>query len=235
MTQLMKPLEGILLIDKEADRTSFSLVHLLRKLTHVKKIGHAGTLDPFATGLLILLIGKKFTTLSGKMIDMDKEYEATVFLGKTSTTYDPEGPIEEVSSRIPTLEEILETLKSFQGTVEQIPPMFSAKKIQGKKLYNLARKGITVDRKPILVTLKTEFKEYCYPFLKLTITCTKGTYIRSIAHDLGQKLQVGAYLYALKRTRIGHYHLSDALVEERLKNDPLSLSHHLLSHSLVSS
>lgn len=225
---MMKPLEGILLVAKEANRTSFSVVHLLRKLTHVKKIGHAGTLDPFATGLLILLIGKKYTTLSGKMIDMDKEYDATIFLGKTSHTYDPEGPIEEVSSRIPSLDEITETLRSFQGTVEQIPPMFCAKKIQGKTLYKLARKGITVERKPIQVTLRTELKEYCYPFIKLKVTCTKGTYIRSIAHDIGQKLQVGAYLSALERTRIGPYQLADALLEETLKNDPLLLSNHLI-------
>lgn len=227
--QTMKPaLEGLLLVDKAPNRTSFSLVHLLRKLTHIQKIGHAGTLDPFATGLMIMLIGKKYTTISAQMTGMDKEYIGTVCLGTTSATYDPEGPLETVSDRVPSLEEITQVLQEFQGTVEQIPPMFSAKKVKGKKLYELARKGISIERAPVKVTLNTELLDYSYPLIQLKITCSKGTYIRSIAHDIGQKLQVGAYLSALERTRIGPYRLADAVSETSLKEDSFSFFEHLI-------
>ena len=211
MTPLMTINEGILLVNKPAGKTSFSLIGALRKKTGIKKIGHAGTLDPFATGLMIILIGKKFTTQSDTFLNHDKEYEATVHLGIETTTYDPEGAITSQHDRIPSLQELEAALTQFQGTIQQIPPMFSAKKIQGKKLYELARKGIEVERKAATVTVKTELVDYSYPELKLKISCSKGTYIRSIAFDLGRVLGCGAHLKKLTRTRCGPYHLNDSI------------------------
>lgn len=220
-------IEGLLLVNKAPDRTSFSLVSLLRKLTQVRKIGHAGTLDPFATGLMIMLIGKNYTRLSDKMIGMDKEYIATLQLGSISNTFDTEGPIEKISDIEPSLEELNTVINEFQGKIEQTPPMFSAKKVNGKKLYELARKGITIERKPIHVSVKTEIIEYNYPNVIIKVECSKGTYIRSIAHDIGQKLKIGAYLTALQRTRVGPYHLKDAVDEASLKDENFSFSEHL--------
>ena len=170
-----------------------------------------GTLDPFASGVMILLIGKTFTSQSDTFIGQDKEYEAVVHLGVETTTYDPEGEITSTSAQIPTLAEVEEALKQFQGTIQQIPPMFSAKKIKGKKLYELARKGIEVERAPVTLTVHTELLSYNYPELTLKISCSKGTYIRSIASDLGKVLGSGAHLKKLTRTRCGPYLLKDCI------------------------
>lgn len=195
--------EGILPINKPASKTSFSLVSVLRKLTQVRTIGHAGTLDPFATGVMVLLIGKRFTTLSSQFLGQDKEYIANVHLGIETTTYDPEGEVTATNPLVPSLSAVDEALAQFQGTINQTPPMFSAKKVQGKKLYELARKGIIIDRKAVPVTVETTLLDYNYPFLSLKIHCSKGTYIRSIAHDLGQLLGCGAHLAQLTRTKSG--------------------------------
>lgn len=203
--------EGILLVDKPIGRTSFSLISALRKKTHIKKIGHAGTLDPFASGVMILLIGRDFTTKADTFINQDKEYEATLHLGIETTTFDPEGAITAQNGTIPALSQIEEALKAFQGTIQQIPPMFSAKKIKGKKLYELARKGIEVERQPVTLTVQTELLSYSYPELSLRIACSKGTYIRSIASDLGKALGCGAHLKKLTRTRCGPYLLKDCI------------------------
>lgn len=203
--------EGILLVNKPIGKTSFSLITALRKNTGIKKIGHAGTLDPFASGVMILLIGKTFTAQSDTFIGQDKEYEATLHLGIETTTFDPEGEITAQSSAVPSLAQIEEALQHFQGTIQQIPPMFSAKKIQGKKLYELARKGIEVERKSVTLTVHTELLSYSYPELTLQISCSKGTYIRSIASDLGKMLGCGAHLKQLTRTRCGPYHLKDCI------------------------
>ena len=185
--------EGILPVYKPAGSTSFSLVRALRKKTQIQKIGHAGTLDPFAEGVMILLIGRTFTRQADTFLSQDKEYAATLHLGIETTTFDPEGEITAQSDIIPSLPQIQQALLEFQGTISQIPPMFSAKKIQGKKLYELARKGIEVERKPVLITLQTQLISYNYPDLNLHVTCSKGTYIRSLADDLGKKLGCGAY------------------------------------------
>ncbi len=203
--------EGVLLVNKPVGKTSFSLIGALRKKTGIKKIGHAGTLDPFASGVMILLIGRTFTAQSDSFIGQDKEYEALVHLGIQTTTFDPEGEITGQSDLVPTLAEVEEALNAFQGTIQQIPPMFSAKKINGKKLYELARKGIEVERKPVTLTVQTELISYCYPELALKISCSKGTYIRSIASDLGQALGCGAHLKKLTRTRCGPYLLKDCI------------------------
>ncbi|MBP7074960.1 MAG: tRNA pseudouridine(55) synthase TruB [Rhabdochlamydiaceae bacterium] len=203
--------KGVLLVDKPRGKTSFSLVTALRKKTGIQKIGHAGTLDPFATGLMILLIGKEFTRLSDTYLTTEKEYETTAILGISTDSYDCDGQTISTSSYIPTLAEVEKALLNFQGQVEQTPPMFSAKKIQGKPLYKLARKGIEIPRAPVLVTLKTTLLSYTYPTLKLHIVCSKGTYIRSIAHDLGALLTCGAHLSELRRLRCGSYHISESI------------------------
>lgn len=203
--------EGIFPAYKPAGKSSFDLIRHLRRLTPIKKIGHAGTLDPFAQGVMILLIGREFTKQAVTFINQDKEYEALILLGIETDTHDPEGTIIAESSIVPTADQIAETLTHFQGTISQIPPMFSAKKINGQKLYNLARKGIEIARKPISVTLKTTLLSYNYPRLHLHISCSKGTYIRSLAHDIGRALTCGAHLKTLTRTRCGPYHLKDCL------------------------
>jgi tRNA pseudouridine55 synthase len=203
--------QGVLLVDKPTGKTSFSLVTALRKKTGIQKIGHAGTLDPFATGLMILLIGKDYTRLSDTFLGAEKEYETTLTLGISTDSYDCDGQITSKSNAIPSLVEIEKALQNFQGTIQQIPPMFSAKKIQGQTLYKLARKGIEIPRAPSTVTLKTTLISYNYPHLKLHIVCSKGTYIRSIAHDLGTLLICGAHLSELRRTRSGSYHISQSI------------------------
>jgi len=203
--------EGVLLVDKPEGKTSFSLVTALRKLTRIQTIGHAGTLDPFATGLMVMLIGKNFTRLSQTYLCQDKEYVCKLYLGITTDSYDCDGKTTATSPLIPTLADIEKALLSFQGTVMQTPPMFSAKKIEGKKLYELARKGIEIERKPALVTLKTTLLDYAYPYLSLNVFCSKGTYVRSIAHDLGNLLGCGAHLCQLRRIRSGNFHIKDSI------------------------
>jgi len=216
-TPVNPKLEGILLLDKSAGPTSFSLVRTLRKLTNIQKIGHAGTLDPFATGLMIYLIGKNYTKKSDIFLNLDKEYIATLKLGASTNTFDLDGQIQNRSDTIPTLSQIEEALNSFQGKIKQVPPMFSAKKVRGKKLYDLARKGIEIQREPIEITVQTALLSYEYPFVRLKVTCSKGTYIRTIGHDLGVMLNSYAYLTELQRTRIGPYHLSDSISQKDLE------------------
>ena len=203
--------QGVLLVDKPRGKTSFSLVTALRKKTGVQKIGHAGTLDPFATGLMVLLIGKDFTRLSDTFLSSEKEYETTLLLGTSTDSYDCDGQTTSTSDYIPTLHEVETALQKFQGTIQQTPPMFSAKKVQGKPLYKLARKGIEIPRAPVDVTLKTTLLSYAYPQLMLHVVCSKGTYIRSIAHDLGTLLTCGAHLCQLRRLRSGSFHLSESI------------------------
>lgn len=203
--------EGVLLVDKPRGKTSFSLVSALRRLTRIEKIGHAGTLDPFATGLMVMLVGKNFTRQSDSFLTQEKEYDCVARLGITTDSYDCDGQTTATSDLIPTLAQIETALTSFQGAVEQTPPMFSAKKIDGQKLYNLARKGIEVERKSVLVTLKTTLLSYDYPYLFLNVVCSKGTYVRSIAHDLGIMLGCGAHLSELRRIRSGNFHVKDSI------------------------
>ncbi|MBM3202159.1 MAG: tRNA pseudouridine(55) synthase TruB [Chlamydiae bacterium] len=220
--------EGILLIDKPIGKTSFYLVAVLRKLTGVKKIGHAGTLDPLASGVMVLLIGSRYTRMSDSFLSHDKAYRVTIELGAISDSYDAQGEITRLENPpIPSLDTLLEALKKFQGTIEQTPPMFSAKKVAGKKLYELARKGIEIERKACVVEVKTTLIDYNYPFLELDVECSKGTYIRSIAHDLGKELGCGGFVTKLTRTRSGPFSLEqcvqlDTLNKETLQNRILS-------------
>lgn len=201
----------LLLLDKPEGGTSFNLVAQVRRASRIQKIGHAGTLDPFATGVMLLLVGKSYTQMSNLFLNQDKEYLATVHLGISTDTYDCKGVTVATSSLIPTLTQIEEAIAFFQGTIAQIPPMFSAKKQQGKKLYELARKGIEVERAPVEITLATELLSYAYPEVKIKVSCSKGTYIRGIAHDLGVMLKTGAHLSTLTRTRVGTFYLADCL------------------------
>jgi tRNA pseudouridine55 synthase len=203
--------EGILLVDKEKGKTAFYLVKLLRKKSDIKKIGHAGILDPFATGVMVMLIGRSYTKMASKFLQDDKEYEATIKLGVATNTFDCEGFPTFSSPSVPSLEEIEVVIEKFQGETTQIPPMFSAKKVQGQKLYHLARKGIEIARAPIPIKLKTDLIDYSYPLLRVKITCSKGTYMRTIAHDIGEKLGCGAHLTELVRTRSGSFHIKDCI------------------------
>jgi len=214
-------MENILFIDKEKDWTSFDVVAKVRSISGIKKVGHAGTLDPFATGLLIVLVGKDATKKQDEFMKLDKEYEAVLELGKTSTTGDPEGEIKQTSTekyQIPNKDRVNKILKEFIGGTEQIPPIFSAIKINGKKAYELARKGKEVKLKSRKVKIYSiELLNYDYPFLKLKINCGSGTYIRALAFDIGERLKAGAYLTELRRTKIGLYDIKDAKKVSEIK------------------
>ncbi|MBS3904586.1 MAG: tRNA pseudouridine(55) synthase TruB [Simkania sp.] len=209
--------EGILVIDKLPGKTSFSLVSLLRHLSGQRTIGHAGTLDPFATGLMVLLIGSRFTRLSDKFLQDDKEYLGTIHLGIETDSYDCDGKIISQSELIPTIDQIEQALKNFQGTVLQTPPMFSAKKIDGQKLYHLARQGKVIERKAVPVQMHTELLAYEYPYVRIKVVCSKGTYVRSIAHDLGKLLNTGAHLSSLRRIRSGSFRIEQAVSQAALE------------------
>ena len=196
-------IHGILPVDKKMGCTSFDIVAELRKIIGEKTIGHAGTLDPFATGVMILLIGSPFTKQSIQYTGLNKQYEAELTLGIATDTYDLEGKVTAESDLRPTLTEIENALSFFQGKILQTPPMFSAKKVQGKKLYEYARKGVYLERAPVEVTLHCEIQEFSYPHLRLKIDCSKGTYIRSLAHDLGERLGCHAHLSKLRRLKVG--------------------------------
>lgn len=223
----MKNNSGILLVRKEAGSTSFRLVSLLRKITRIEKIGHAGTLDPFATGVMVMLIGSEYTKKSDQFLTNDKQYAATLHLGVTTDTYDIDGQITSTNDTIPTLQEVEAAIEAFQGEILQVPPMFSAKKIGGKKLYDLARKGIEIERPPVKVKLAIQLIRYEYPKVEILVDCSKGTYIRSLAFDIGKALGTGAHLSALTRTKSGAFSLEECIPESHLTNLAYDISPHL--------
>ncbi len=196
---------GFILFDKPPKKTSHDVIDLFRKITKIKKIGHAGTLDPFATGLLILGIGREATGKLEKFLKLDKEYIARIKLGEISNTFDRTGKIKKLQvKKIPTEKEIKKNLREFLGEIYQTPPLYSAKKIKGKKAYELARKGKKIELKPQKVKIyEIKILKYNWPYLKIKINCSSGTYIRSLANDIGKKLTCGAYLEELRRTKIG--------------------------------
>lgn len=204
---------GIFLIDKPLEWSSFDVVKFLRKRIRVKKTGHAGTLDPLATGLLILCCGKATKSIS-MVQDMPKTYIGDITFGKATTTYDAEGEVnEEAGWEHITPEKIEQVLADeFTGTINQVPPMYSALKYGGKKLYELARKGQEVERPPRQITFyKHEILAYEPPVLTLKVECSKGTYIRSLARDLGEALDSKGFLSGLERTAIGYFGVEEAL------------------------
>ncbi|MDJ0651833.1 MAG: tRNA pseudouridine(55) synthase TruB [Simkaniaceae bacterium] len=214
--------EGILLVDKEKGRTAFYLVKILRKISGIKKIGHAGILDPFATGVMVMLIGRLYTKISDQFLNDHKEYSATIQLGEATDTFDCDGQITQTSPTIPSIRDIETVVSTFQGTIDQVPPMFSAKKVGGQKLYLLARKGIEIERKPVKVHLETTILDYSYPKLKIKVACSKGTYIRCIANEIGEKLGAFGHLVDLQRTRSGPYKLKDCIDAKSLVDPSFS-------------
>ncbi|MCS7091798.1 MAG: tRNA pseudouridine(55) synthase TruB [Patescibacteria group bacterium] len=211
--------QGYLLIDKPKNLTSHDVINILRKITGVKKIGHAGTLDPNATGLLIIGIGREFTKKLGYFASqVSKEYEAEIILGETRDTFDAEGAVIRVNSLVPSLDQIKLVLEKKIGRQKQIPPKFSAIKIQGRKAYELARKGESFMLKPKDVVVHSiDLLDYNYPKLKLLLKVSSGTYIRSLANDVGDMLSCGAYLNELRRTKIGKYSVCEADKLENIK------------------
>jgi tRNA pseudouridine55 synthase len=205
-------LDGAILVDKPAGPTSHDVVDAIRRKFGIKKVGHCGTLDPNATGLLIIVLGRG-TKLSERLMGDDKVYEGTIKFGEETDSYDSDG---ELTASLPvpllTLDQLNEEAAKFIGDEMQIPPMFSAIKKNGVPLYKLARKGIEVEREPRLIHIYNfRFTEYTEPLGQFRVACTKGTYIRSIAHDLGQKLGCGAHLTTLRRSASGKFDVADAL------------------------
>ena len=219
--------EGVLPLYKPAGIFSFRLITLLRRATGIRKIGHAGTLDPFAEGIMILLIGRKYTKAADRFLNQDKEYAATMLLGKSTDTFDLDGKITKESNKVPTLSEIEKALEKYQGEIDQIPPMYSAKKIGGKKLYQLARKGIEIKREPKKITLTTTLIKYDYPQLEIDVHCSKGTYIRTLAHDIGIDLGTYAHLSKLTRTKNANFTLADCIQTHEIEQNPHNIIKYL--------
>lgn len=207
----------VLLINKPYDWTSFDVVGKLRNILKIKKIGHAGTLDPLATGLLIICTGKMTKQIESFM-GMEKEYTGTFVIGQTTPSYDLETPVSEKKDiTAVTSDQIHAVIKSFMGKISQLPPLHSAIKVGGKRAYKFARKGATVELKPREVEVhQFDVTGIQLPEIHFRIVCSKGTYIRSLARDVGEALGVGAYLSQLCRTRIGEYKLEQALTLDQV-------------------
>jgi len=213
-------MQGVLLIDKPSGWTSFDVVNYVRKQVAAAegkkpkntKVGHTGTLDPLATGLLVLLVGKEYTRRATELTKLDKTYEVTMKLGWTSTTGDEEGKKTAVSDTVPTSEAVLEALGAFQGQIMQVPPAFSAMKINGQRAYHLARQGkeVALEARPVTIH-SIKLTDYSYPLAQFTADVGSGTYIRSLVEDLGKHLGTGAYMPALRRTRVGKFSITDAV------------------------
>lgn len=216
-TQDSQQIQDIILIDKPAGLSSFGVVARVRRRLSMEagkkvKVGHTGTLDPFATGLLILLANKA-TKLSNQFLKLDKWYEATICLGKTSTTGDPEGEItEQNTEKVPTLEEVKAVVNQFVGQITQTVPAYSAVKINGQRAYQLARRGEAVSMPTRQIEIYSlEILSYNYPELIIRTHVSSGTYIRTLGEDIGKALGVGAYLTALRRTQVGDYQIKNAV------------------------
>lgn len=223
--QPFDPFDGAVLIDKPVGLTSHDVVDRIRRTFRLNKVGHCGTLDPNATGLLLIVLGRG-TKLSERLMGADKVYEGTIKLGEATDSYDADGAIVG-SLPVPlfTLDQLNEEARAFVGDLMQAPPMVSAAKINGVPLYKLARKGVEVERKARLVHVYSfVFSSYVEPIATFRLACTKGTYVRSIAHDLGQKVGCGAHLATLRRTDIGRFSVNDALpLDTALRLSPSEL------------
>jgi tRNA pseudouridine55 synthase len=223
-------MEGILLVDKPAGWTSFDVVNYVRKIVAAHegkkpkncKVGHTGTLDPFATGLLVLLVGKNYTRRAGEFSKLDKTYEVTMELGKTSSTGDPEGVLIAVSDTAPDLEAVQGAVERFRGQIEQVPPAYSAIKVNGQRAYKLARAGKEVIIEPRMTTInRLEIVDYTYPYVKLVADVSSGTYIRTLVEDIGATLGAGAYTTELRRTKIGNSSIERAIAVESLHTESI--------------
>lgn len=212
-------MDGIILIDKAKGVKSFNVVRKIRNIIKIKRVGHTGTLDPNADGLLIICIGKA-TKLSSVFLNMDKEYIATIFLGLKTDSGDITGKSIFICDKIiPEIGQISKIIQQFDGEIEQIPPMFSAIHFKGKRLYELARRGEVVERHPRTVKIHSiEILDFLYPRIKIKVKCSKGTYIRTLCSDIGDSLNCGGCLESLTRVRIGDFHIRDSLSWMELTN-----------------
>ena len=216
--------DSVLLIDKPAGMTSFGVVARVRRklsqqLGKKAKVGHTGTLDPFATGLMIIVTGKECRN-AGQYSKLDKVYEATITLGEVSTTGDPEGELTTISGEQPQLSDVETALEQFTGEIKQRPPIFSAIKIGGRRAYDMARKGEVVEMPERTVTIYSlQILDYTYPELKICVHVSSGTYIRTLADDIGKALRTGAYCSELRRTRIADYDITDAVALDDFMQD----------------
>ena len=220
---------GILLVDKPKGMTSHDVVARLRRVFKIKKIGHAGTLDPMATGLLLILVGKA-TKASQYLMSMDKEYAGTVKLGEVTDSQDADGEIV-ATTPVPDLVEkdVAEVIKTFLGDQYQIPPMYSAKKINGQKLYKLARQGKEVKREPRIIHIsRYEITRFDLPEISFHVACSKGVYIRTLAHDLGERLGCGGHLCDFRRTAVGSFSVKNASTLEGIESMAASKLRHQL-------
>ena len=210
-------INGWLILDKPVGMTSTQAVSRLKRIFNAKKAGHAGTLDPLAEGLMVLLVGKDYTRQAQDLTKLDKEYELEITLGQFSTTDDEEGEKQDVSDRQPSFEEVQKYIDELTGEIMQTPPIYSAIKVDGKRAYSLARKGDTpkLAARPVTVYWWKDVS-YTYPTLTATVKVSSGTYIRSLARSLGESLATGAYLSGLKRTAVGNFQLTDAVRLEKL-------------------
>lgn len=222
---MIENLDGILVLDKPKGMTSHDVVNVVRRLFKIKRVGHAGTLDPIATGVLVILVGKA-TKSSNLLANDDKKYAARLRLGITTDTGDVSGKVLSTSQFQGLSRDFIEkTITSFKGQIEQLPPMFSAVKFKGKSLYKWARKGITVPRKSRKVTIKNIYvKEISLPDVVFDVSCSKGTYIRQLCVDIGDRLGCGAHMTELRRIRSGNFHISQAITIDELNRD----KHHLI-------
>ncbi len=227
MVRVTPEVHGVLNINKPSGMTSHDVVDAVRKILGVRRVGHTGTLDPQATGVLPLCVGRA-TRIAQYLTQADKEYVMTLRLGVTTDTLDAAGKetgrVEEVRVR---REELLAVLPRFTGEIQQVPPLFSAKKVQGERLYRLARRGQSVERRPVMVRVHTlELLEFAPPFVRLRATCSKGTYARSLCDDIGRALGCGGHLHALTRTRSGRFGMEGILtlgeLEDRVREGRLS-------------
>lgn len=228
-------INGIINLDKPQGNTSFQMVALVRRLSGVRKVGHSGTLDPDATGVLPILIGRA-TKLARFLTESKKTYRAQIEFGVTTDTYDSSGAvIQTTDTSSITIDKVESALEGFLGDIEQIPPMYSAIKHQGKPLYHLARAGIEVPRKPRNVTIfKLDIIKWENPVLTIEVECSKGTYIRSIAHDLGHIMGCGAHLAGLIRTQSGPFHVNESVSVDQLEECSRERQWEMLMHPLDS-
>jgi tRNA pseudouridine55 synthase len=209
-------MDGIILVNKERDYTSFDVVAIMRKLLNTKKVGHLGTLDPMATGVLPILIGKG--TKLGQYLKADKEYIATFKFGLISDTQDIWGDVEEVAEENPADDDLVKVLKSFIGKYEQMPPMYSAKKVNGVKLYKLARQGVEIERKPKEIEIfNLQYLGKSNDEYKIKVACSEGTYIRTLIKDIGERLQKHALMTSLIRTKSHGFSLDDSYTLAEIK------------------
>ena len=213
-------MDGIIVVNKPSGMTSHDVVTRVRKRLTMRQVGHAGTLDPLATGVLIILLGKS-TKLFNEFACFDKAYQATLILGLTTSTADIQGKVtKQLSYEHITREQMEETFHHFMGELEQVPPMVSAVKIGGERLYKLARKGIEIERPPRKIKITSLIlNDFNVPYVKFYLECSKGTYVRKLAEDIGEFLGTGACISEIQRTKVGPFRIDDAVSLEALNEN----------------